>query len=155
LIADLPQALKYAINQILLPIGMQVTNLIREVEGKAYAAWHMEIDGRKAVFRVGKATPKKAGYFVTVWQRPSKGAAYMPFHIDDGIDFVAIFVADGEKSGLFMFDKKILLAKRIFAGCGTKGKGGFRIYAPWSVPENSAALKAQEWQHEFFMPVGR
>jgi hypothetical protein len=40
-----------------------------DAESLAYGAHTFEVNGRKAVFRVARTTPKKAGQFVTLWQR--------------------------------------------------------------------------------------
>ncbi len=74
----------------------------------------------------------------------------MPFNIQDGIEFIVVSVADATHAGQFVFDKKILLEQGIMGSAGTRGKGAFRVYAPWIKPENSSATKTKAWQVHYF-----
>ncbi len=96
---DLPQELLNAIKMVYEPMGIGITNIYKEEEGRDYGACRLKLDGREIVFRVAKTTPKKMGQFVTVWQRPCAGVGYMRFNARDKIDFIIISVTDNNNIG--------------------------------------------------------
>ena len=147
---SLPKELFNAIKDVYQPAGMEVTNAYTEEESKDYGACRLKLDSREVVFRVAKTTPKKVGQFVTVWQRPHAGAAYVPFNERDQVDFIAVSVADDKNIGQFVFNRRILIDQGIMGTSRTRGKGAFRVYSPWVRPENKTALKTQEWQKKYF-----
>ena len=145
-----PQELLNAIRDVYQAIGMDIASIYREKEGRDYGACRLKLNSREIVFRVAKTTPKKIGQFVTVWQRPLIGGGYIPFSEKDNIDFVVVSVAAHKNIGQFVFDRSILLHHGIIANAKTKGKGGFRVYPPWAMPENKIALQTQQWQNQYF-----
>ncbi|MGR3912820.1 MAG: MepB family protein [Candidatus Rhabdochlamydia sp.] len=148
---DLPQELFHAITTLYQPAGMKVTNAYQEKEGKDYGACRLELNEQQVVFRVAKATPKKAGHFVTVWQRSHKGAAYVPFQTHDALEFIVVSVSDHLNRGQFVFDRKVLIDQGIMGNQHKRGKGAFRVYAPWVKPTSPSALKTQSWQGRYFL----
>jgi len=104
-------------------------------------------------FRIAKATPKKAGYFVTIWKRLSPKAAIAPLDIADEIDFVVISVYGGTNRGHFVFSKQLLVAQGVMSVHSQGGKRAFRVYPPWSKPLSKAAAKTQQWQLPYFLPL--
>ena len=106
--------------------------------------------GRDAVrFRVGKTTPTKVGFFVTVWERAADGST-RPFPSGDGVDLLVVVVRDGEQAGRFAFSKTALVEHGIASVDGVGGKRGFRVYPPWSQTSNPQAMRTQAWQVGFF-----
>lgn len=148
---NLPKELSAAIKDVYLPAGMKVTNAFEEQESKDYGACRLDLDDRKVVFRVAKTTPKKVGQFVTVWQRPREGTPYVPFNVSDGVEFIVVSVSDATHTGQFVFDKKVLVEQGIMGSADVRGKGAFRVYSPWSKPENKTAIKTKEWQIRYFL----
>ncbi len=145
-----PKQLADAIKDVYHPSGMMIMNVFVEQESKDYGACRLELDNRKVVFRVAKTTPVKVGQFVTVWQRPHLGDSYVPFNSKDGVEFLVVSVSDTTHRGQFVFDKDILIQQGVMGNGGARGKGAFRVYAPWINPDNRSALKAKEWQCRYF-----
>ncbi|MCL2389792.1 MAG: MepB family protein, partial [Elusimicrobia bacterium] len=66
---------------------------------------------KNTIIRNAQTTPIKIGQFATIYKRPDN--VNMPFDSTDDIEFIIIKVADGTNKGQFVFDKKILIEKRI------------------------------------------
>ena len=153
--AGLPNDLAFAIEYVYKPTGLSISKPVKEKdkEGEAYKAYQFNIESnvvkKHVAFRVGKVTPSRPGHFVTLWKRPNKKIE--PLDVSNGVDFAVVHVSNHERSGQFIFDKKILLSENIFSYTekGKKGKLSFRVFPPWSEPTQSA-LKTQKWQLEHF-----
>ncbi|GAE32914.1 MepB family protein [Alkalihalobacillus hemicellulosilyticus] len=146
---QLEMAIKYAYENV----GMTLTNkVIREPESSEYGACRFEIEGKEVVYRDAKITPVKVGQFVTVWKRPLD--IIIPFDSTDSVDFIIIGVRDSQNQGQFVFDKKILIEKRIMSHSNKKGKTAFRVYPPWTQPVNKQAVNTQKWQLRYFFSFG-
>lgn len=151
---SLPHDLITAIRYIYEPAGMKLTSAVfSEAESIEYGACRFGINGHNIVFRVAKITPTKIGQFVTIWKRPIVGGEIAPLDISDGVTFVIISVSDEIHRGQFIFDRKILVAKDIMSHDGKGGKRGIRVYPPWTNPVAKAALKTQQWQLQYFLPI--
>ncbi len=133
------------------PIGLRVEGVVAEPESTAYRACRLVIDGRTALFRMAKQTPKKAGHFVTLWKRPDPDGEIAPFGVDDGIAIVVVAVEHREKLGWFIFDSKTLESKGILTSGSKEGKRAFRVYGPTTSPTSTAAKRTQAWQVPFFV----
>lgn len=149
--SNLPTELLNAIQDVYQPAGMKVTKAYREKEGKDYGACRLQLDCRQVIFRIAKTTPKKIGQFVTVWQRPSEVLEYVPFNVNDDVEFIVVSVSHKDFIGQFVFNKKILISKGIIGSAGKRGKGAFRVYAPWIKPDNATAIRTQQWQVQYFL----
>lgn len=133
----------------LRPLGLQFDELFPENEGAEYAAARAKVSARTVCFRVSKITPTKNGQFVTLWKRPA-GGRIVPLAVDDNIDFVMISVIDGDRYGLFLFPRDILIAQGIFSSIKYPGKLAIRVYPAWIVPESKQAAASQLWQNKYF-----
>ncbi len=122
-----------------------------EAEGAAYGARRCQLDGRTLLFRVAKTTPTKTGQFVTLWKRPSPGAAIAPFDAHDAIDAVVVLAASEAQSGYFIFSKPALIAHGVFSSTAQAGKRAIRLYPPWSEALAPQAVKSQRWQAHYFL----
>lgn len=131
---------------------LNVTEIKIESESKEYDACRFMMNNKRILFRTAKTTPTKAGQFVTIWKRNSKGIT-QPFDATDAIDFVIISSREGKHFGQFIFPKSILLTKGILANGGKPGKRGIRVYPPWSVVTNKQANSTQSWQTKYFVNI--
>jgi len=155
---DLPDDLAFAIEYVYTPAGLSISKPVKEKdeEGEEYKAYRFYIENndvkKYVAFRVGKVTPSRPGNFVTLWKRPN--SVIEPFDVSDGVDFAVVNVSNGERRGQFIFDKTILLSKKIFSDTKNckKGKLAFRVFPPWSQPSR-AALKTQNWQLKHFFEI--
>ena len=57
------------------------------------------------------------------------------------------------KTGYFVFSKNELLKNKVLSDNknGSKGKLGFRLYAPWYDVQNKTAKLSQNWQIKYFI----
>jgi hypothetical protein len=150
----LQKSIIFDIESIYLPVGMQVASKPQwEPESAAYGACRLVLGKYPIAFRIAKATPKKVGYFVTIWKRLSPAAAIVPLDIEDEVDFVVISVHGGTNYGHFVFSKKLLVAKGIMSVHNQGGKRAIRVYPPWSTSLNKTAAKTQQWQLPYFLPL--
>ncbi|AYG69666.1 MULTISPECIES: MepB family protein [unclassified Rhizobium] len=143
-----------AIRDIYEYAGMHVTHPLQpEAESAEYGACRFGLDGHTIAFRVAKTTPTKIGQFVTIWKRPTPGSEIAPLDITDGVQFVVVNVADTAYRGQFIFNQKLLLAKGIMSRNGKGGKRAIRVYPPWSFPTAKDAIRTQQWQTQYFLPL--
>lgn len=153
-LGHIPHELLAAIQDVYKPAGMQLTDLaLREAESAEYGASRFGLDGHTIVFRVAKTTPTKIGQFVTIWKRPRSGSTIAPLDFDDGVAFVVVSVSDATHRGQFVFDHKILTSKGIMAVNGKGGKRAIRVYPPWVKPAAKEAVRTQQWQLRYFLPL--
>ena len=153
-LGHIPNDLIAAIQDVYKPAGMQLTDLaLREAESVEYGASRFGLDGHTIAFRVAKTTPTKIGQFVTIWKRPRPGSTIAPFDVDDGVAFVVVSVSDATHRGQFVFDHKILASKGIMAINGKGGKRAIRVYPPWVKPVAKEAVRTQQWQLQYFLPL--
>lgn len=130
----------------------EFSDIIEDKEGKEYAATQFKLNNRKALYREGKQTPKKVGYFVTLWKR-SKSGPITPFHDEDNIHICIVYVSNNNHSGLYFFPKTELIKRGIFQSHSKEGKRAFRIYPPWVITTSTQAEKSKTWQNKFFSPL--
>lgn len=100
------------INLVLETINLTYKNLVIESESKEYAACSFEIDDKKIKYRLAKITPKKVGAFVTFWKRLSLGSPIVPYDFTDDFDILMVGIQSGERAGLFIFPREVLLQKK-------------------------------------------
>jgi hypothetical protein len=125
-----------------------------EAESREYGAHAFEVNGRKAVFRIARTTPKKAGQFVTLWQRAAPdGGPIRPFDSSDGIGLLVVSVRGEAGLGHFIFPQSALIARDVVSREFVGGKRAFRVYPPWSEPSSRTAEATQRWQSEHFLPI--
>lgn len=153
-LGHIPNDLIVAIQDVYKPAGMQLTDrALREAESAEYGATRFGLNGHTIVFRVAKTTPTKIGQFVTIWKRPTSDSIIAPLDIDDGVAFVVVSVFDATHRGQFIFDRKILVSKGIMAINGKGGKRAIRVYPPWVKPVAKEAIRTQQWQLDYFLPL--
>lgn len=76
-----------------------------------------------------------------------------PYDSSDKLDFIIITARNENNIGQFIFPTSILVEKGIISNQGKGGKRGIRVYPPWDVPTNKQAIKTQEWQTKYFLPI--
>jgi hypothetical protein len=100
-----------------------------------------------------KATPKKLGMFVSIWQRSDEGTT-IPQSTAGDWEYMVIRCEQAGKQGYFNFPKDVLLQHKIISNPTTpdiRGKNGMRVYPSWVTPTNSQAITTQKWQVEYFI----
>lgn len=141
--------LRDILDKLYQPVGWNIQDFKIEPESVDYAACHFKYNNFKALFRIGKTTPKKVGQFVVLWKRASNGLTE-PFSLNDSIDFFVVTVIASNRRGQFVFPKKILYEKGILSGENSEGKRGIRVYPVWDITTNRQAKNTQAWQLDYF-----
>lgn len=126
-----------------------------DAESVEYGAHAFEVNGRNAVFRVARTTPKKAGQFVTLWQRttPDGRGPIRPYDSSESVDLFMVSVRGDAALGLFVFPQDVLVARGVVSRGFIGGKRAIRVYPPDSEPTNKTAESTQRWQLEHYFPV--
>lgn len=119
-----------------------------------YEAMEFELFQYRIKSRLGKKTPKKKGFFVTLWEK-DKNNQNIPIDLDKMSDYLIIHIIDQELNGMFVFDKKTLLTKGILSDINHKGKMAFRVYPTWETGLNTSANKTQQWQKSHFIDLSQ
>lgn len=152
--SPLPDQLSDAIRDIYEYAGMKVTHPAqREAESAEYGACRFGLDGKAIAFRIAKTTPTKVGQFVTLWKRPTAASEIAPLDSADGLQFVIVSVSDADHRGQFIFGREILIAKGVMSREGQGGKRAIRVYPPWCNPTAKDAIRTQQWQIRYFLPL--
>jgi len=147
---DIQNALKQADETFFSPYGLAHTLLLTHPEGQDYGACRIMLNGRVAEFRIGKATPKKLGFFATLWHRSQEGLT-IPFDLNDKVELFIISAAMGLEFGLFVFPKIVLFQQGYVSKHGIGGKRAMRIYPSWEINLNATAHKTKKWQAPHFI----
>lgn len=134
--------------------GFNLTDPALNAESIEYGACSFKLNGMAIQHRISKITPKKAGQFVTIWKRNTKGITE-PFDILDDLDFIIITSKNGNNFGQFIFPKSVLVDKGILTKNGKEGKRGIRVYPPWEITTNKQAEKTQSWQTNYFLTINK
>ena len=132
--------------------ALHLTDFALEAESKEYAASRFKLNGRQALGRTAKITPRKNGQFVCFWKRNAEGSI-APFHQNDGIDFYVVNVRKHNRLGQFVFPRSVLIEKGIISTNDKEGKRAFRVYPLWESPTSKQAERSQAWQLHYFYQV--
>lgn len=132
------------------PCGFACSQPVPEPESADYAAHAFTLDGLAVRFRAARATPKKVGRFVTVWQRSQEGPI-RPFADTDPVDLVVVATRDDDHVGQFVFPLDALCREGVVSVGGIGGKRGLRVYPPWVTTENRQADRTQAWQVAYYL----
>lgn len=124
------------------------TNILKDKNALEYSGHFFDFDSKRYIFRKGKKTPTKTGYFVTFYKRIKIN---MPFDEKDEFDYFLIYVKDEENEILFSIPKTDLLQLGYISKEDKGGKMAFRIYAPWNQNLNDQATKTFEKQKKFIL----
>jgi hypothetical protein len=137
------------------PNNLIIKNIKEESEGQEYTATKFELNQKQIIFRTGKITQAKPGFFVTCWKR-NKNQITVPFDTSDNFDYLIIHTKNKQIEGLFIFSKQNLLENKIITNTKigiNKGKNGFRLYTPNLKGLNKQATKSQTWQTKYFIQI--
>lgn len=132
------------------PFNLKPRNIILNNEGKDYSSLSFQIQDLKIEYREAKVTPKKLGYFVTLWKRNSM-AKTEPYSFLESIDYYCFGIACNRNFGQFIFPRNILFENGILSSPTHKGKLGFRLYTPSLKLTSEHAKKTQIWQGRYFL----
>ncbi|MFW3591324.1 MepB family protein [Staphylococcus caprae] len=128
-------------------------NIISEEQWNTeYEAMDLKLNHTFCKSRLAKKTPKKSGYFVTLWIK-DKTHINQPFDYQNFPEKLIVNVIDNYKRGQFVFSKDLLLKKGILSHDEKKGKMAFRVYPVWETNLNTTALKTQKWQCNYFIDL--
>lgn len=130
--------------------GLDVHFIEPEPEGSRYAAHRIGFTGLTLAYRRALVTPKKAGAFVTLWQRSDSGPI-RPLLASDGLDGALIHLVDTGGAGLLVLPFDAMERHGIATVPGREGKRGFRVYAPWTGCSSNQARRTRDWQREYFL----
>jgi len=122
----------------------------REPWNHEYEALEFKLFEYRFKSRLAKKTPKKKGYFVTLWEKDANHQN-IPLHFDKMSDYLMIYINDQARKGIFIFDKETLFNHGILTDNHHKGKMAFRVYPDWEVDLNVTAIKTQQWQQMYFI----
>lgn len=137
--------------------NLNISNIKPELESQEYNATKFQLNEKKVIFRTGKSTPTKPGFFVTFWKR-NQDKITVPFDFEDNFDYYIAYINNESEDieGFFIFSKKILLENKIITDNPNnilKGKNGFRLYTPNLKELNKQATKSQTWQTKHFISI--
>ncbi|UNM97401.1 MepB family protein [Ignatzschineria rhizosphaerae] len=102
--------------------------------------------------RLARKTPKKAGYFLAIWEKDAENKN-ISFSEITFPDFLMVNILDGERKGQFIFPKWVLKQQGILSSSTKPGKMAFRVYTPWDTDLNRSAAKTAKWQLPFFVEL--
>lgn len=136
------------------PAGLKAENIQIEKESSEYGALNFSINGKSCKFRVGKLTPKKQGFFFTIWKR-EKGGVIQPYEEKDPIDFFVFSIHTEKHFGQFYFPKGLFLQKKVLSSKSFEGKRALRVYPPWVEPTSKQAKNTQDWQKKYFLEISK
>lgn len=131
--------------------GIAWADVAPEPESARYGAHTLSLAGRRAIFRIAKTTPTKAGAFVTLWRRSAEGPI-RPFDTDDGVALFVVQAGSGAGLGMFVFPLEILAHRGVVSDGWRGGKRAMRVYAPDVETTSARARRTQAWQCEHFLP---
>lgn len=127
----------------------KVTNLCKDNWNDEYEALNLSVNDKSAKSRLAKKTPKKKGYFLTLWQKDQENNN-TPYNYSEFKDLLIVNILDGNHKGQFVFPKEVLAERRILRTNESNGKMAFRVYPTWEDNLNVSATKAQRWQSRYF-----
>lgn len=136
------------------PNGLETTNIRIEKESTDYGALAFQLNGKACKFRVGKITPKKVGFFFTIWKRLGKGPI-QPYDISDPVDFFIFSVSTEKQFGQFFFPKTTFVENGIISTDIREGKRAIRVYPPWVITDSRQARNTQLWQKDYFLEISK
>ncbi|MCP5507114.1 MAG: MepB family protein [Chlamydiales bacterium] len=136
------------------PNGLEATNIRIEKESADYGALDFQLNGKTCKFRVGKITPKKVGFFFTIWKRLGNGPI-QPYDMRDPVDFFIFSVRNEKQFGQFFFPKTTFVEKGIISNSIREGKRAIRVYPPWVITDSRQARNTQLWQKDYFLEISK
>jgi hypothetical protein len=148
----IPNSLLVAKELVYDKCGFNITDLKAEAESADYSAYTFTINNRAIIYRAAKITPTKTGQLVTLWKRNNNGPIE-PLHLTDEIDLFIISTKNEKYFGQFIFPKSVLHSKGILSDDNKEGKRAIRVYPPWDKANSKQAIKTQQWQLDYFLPI--
>lgn len=117
-----------------------------------YEGFDFSVSQTRYRSRLAKKTPKKAGYFLAIWEKNSENKN-IPFSAETFPDYLIVNIIDDERKGQFIFPKRVLQQQGILSSPAKLGKMAFRVYARWDQDLNSSATKTAKWQIPYFVEL--
>lgn len=143
------QGIKYLTAQ-----GCTVQIVKNDSFNHAYSGMDLVLDKQlKLTYRQAKITPKKQGFFVTLWHKDSSEAVNIPYSATDLEHGLLIFVPHDKAPGFFVLNQSVCEQLGILKTESKPGKMGFRIYHPESQLEAKQARRIQTLMKPYFICV--
>ena len=117
-----------------------------------YEGFDFSVSQTRYRSRLAKKTPKKAGYFLAIWEKNSENKN-TPFSAETFPDYLIVNIIDDERKGQFIFPKRVLQQQGILSSPAQLGKMAFRVYTRWDQDLNSSATKTAKWQIPYFVEL--
>lgn len=109
--------------------GLKIESFLPKDTISKYCSHIFNLNNKNILFKIAKKTPKKTGWFVTLWKRNS------------------------DNIGQFIFPKTVLLEKKILSQNNKGGKRAIRVYTPWDKVTSTQASQTQSWHSPFFVDL--
>lgn len=131
--------------------NLHIRNLTFEKNSDLYFSCFFYLENKKILFKIAKKTPKKFGWFVTLWKRVE--GLSLPYDKVDDVEFVVVCITENDQVGQFIFSKEVLLQKNIFSTNNKGGKRAIRVYAPFTEVLSNQACETKKWQSKYFIDL--
>jgi len=128
-----------------------IKSIKKQCESQEYEGLSYTVNDKTVLFRTAKITPKKLGQFVTIWKRMNSKS--VPYDLNDNIDLLVVNFLNHKRVGQFIFNKSLLVNKKIFSKNNIGGKRAMRIYSPWDKLYSKQAIQNQNWQIKYFIEI--
>ncbi len=139
-------------NFIFSPFNLEIDDFKEEKQNREYEGFTFSINEQLFRSRLARKTPKKKGYFVAFWEKDEYNNN-QPYLYNNSPSKIIISVIDGEKKGIFIFPRLVLLDKKILKTDKQKGKMTIRVYPTWEMELNDSAKREQNWQKNYFIDL--
>lgn len=121
-----------------------------ETQNEKYEGLIIETAGANTIrSRLGRSTPKKAGYFTAFWEKNFLNKN-QPFQVEAGLKDLVIVVQEKNYEGVFIIPMEVAIKHQIITNGGKTGKMAMRFYPPWCQELNQTAEITQKWQLIYF-----
>lgn len=125
-------------------MGVRLTSSPKmENDNGAHISISFALNEKRVLFCTSKVTPGRPGHFVCCYKK-SHGLN-QPYHVSDTFDAFLISCAYEDPAGTllhrgqFLFEKKLLVEKKILSSESSLGKMAMRVFPPWSEGMSEAA----------------
>lgn len=148
------KVLMYVNDTLYRPNELKVSSVQEEPQNSKYCGVKFKLNSKSIRFRLAHTTEKKAGQFVSFWEKDEKNRN-QAYGFDRATDLLVINTfGKGDYFGQFVFPKEVLLDKGILKNGPIKGKMGMRVYPSWDEVTSDQARASQTWQGKFFIDFG-
>ncbi|GMA07441.1 hypothetical protein GCM10025886_05920 [Tetragenococcus halophilus subsp. flandriensis] len=131
---------------------LEINDFKEEKQNREYEGFTFSINEQLFRSRLARKTPKKKEHFVAFWEKDEYNNN-QPYLYNNSPSKIIISMIVGEKKGIFIFPRLILLDKKILKTDKQKGKMAIRVYPTWEKELNDSAKRTQNWQKDYFIDL--